>query len=321
MACAVVVAPCADDVNPDGFDGVIIGSAIYTRRWIKAATRDSSNVTPTDWTRRAPGCSTAAHAAREPGEEQVATLKAIARVIVPLGLPAPVTFGGRLDTEHATGPAEQMDGREGTALGRLSGPGANLVVGRLTLHTSSIRQLRKGSSDGGGAIHRRRADERVSSDQLRPVARSCCRSQSVGRIAWQAADGPQILPVTYAWHEGTIIFGPRPTACCLSWSGQPTSRWRSMSLIRTAARGMERGGAGPRPGSCRTRSARTHVDSWRRRSVGCRREERLYPGHSAPRNRSGGGGTVRLSLDMRKSGPTSTSVMMITAETGCAMGL
>ena len=36
------------------------------------------------------------------------------------------------------------------------------------------------------------------------------QSQSVGRIAWQAADGLQILPVTYAWHEGTIIFRTSP---------------------------------------------------------------------------------------------------------------
>jgi nitroimidazol reductase NimA-like FMN-containing flavoprotein (pyridoxamine 5'-phosphate oxidase superfamily) len=36
------------------------------------------------------------------------------------------------------------------------------------------------------------------------------QSQSVGRVAWQAADGPQILPVTYAWHEGTIIFRTSP---------------------------------------------------------------------------------------------------------------
>jgi nitroimidazol reductase NimA-like FMN-containing flavoprotein (pyridoxamine 5'-phosphate oxidase superfamily) len=36
------------------------------------------------------------------------------------------------------------------------------------------------------------------------------KSQSVGRIAWQAADGPQILPVTYAWHDGTIIFRTSP---------------------------------------------------------------------------------------------------------------
>jgi nitroimidazol reductase NimA-like FMN-containing flavoprotein (pyridoxamine 5'-phosphate oxidase superfamily) len=36
------------------------------------------------------------------------------------------------------------------------------------------------------------------------------QSQSVGRVAWQAADGPQILPVTYIWHDATIIFRTSP---------------------------------------------------------------------------------------------------------------
>ena len=35
----ITVAACADDISSKGFDGVIIGSAIYTRRWLKAATR------------------------------------------------------------------------------------------------------------------------------------------------------------------------------------------------------------------------------------------------------------------------------------------
>ena len=35
----VTVAPCAENVSPTEFDGVIIGSAIYTRRWVKAATK------------------------------------------------------------------------------------------------------------------------------------------------------------------------------------------------------------------------------------------------------------------------------------------
>ncbi len=36
----VIVAPCADNTaEPGGLDGVIIGSAIYTRRWVKAATQ------------------------------------------------------------------------------------------------------------------------------------------------------------------------------------------------------------------------------------------------------------------------------------------
>lgn len=53
-----------------------------------------------------------------------------------------------------------------------------------------------------------------SIDEFNPISPSRCQelleSQSIGRIAWQAADGPQILPVTYAYHEGTIIFRTSP---------------------------------------------------------------------------------------------------------------
>ena len=62
------------------------------------------------------------------------------------------------------------------------------------------------------------AEERSIEDEptgeFRAITPARCQellqSQSVGRIAWQAADGPQILPVTYAWHEGTIIFRTSP---------------------------------------------------------------------------------------------------------------
>jgi uncharacterized protein len=53
-----------------------------------------------------------------------------------------------------------------------------------------------------------------STSDFRAMSPARCQelieSQTVGRIAWQAADGPQILPVTYAWHEGTIIFRTSP---------------------------------------------------------------------------------------------------------------
>jgi len=53
-----------------------------------------------------------------------------------------------------------------------------------------------------------------STSDFRAMSPAHCQelleSQTVGRIAWQAADGPQILPVTYAWHEGTIIFRTSP---------------------------------------------------------------------------------------------------------------
>ena len=66
----VVVAPCADDVNPDGFDGVIIGSAIYTRRWVKAARRFLKHHAHRLDRQAEPGCFTAARAAKEPGRSR-----------------------------------------------------------------------------------------------------------------------------------------------------------------------------------------------------------------------------------------------------------
>ena len=53
-----------------------------------------------------------------------------------------------------------------------------------------------------------------STSDFRAMSPTRCQelleSQTVGRVAWQAADGPQILPVTYAWHDGTIIFRTSP---------------------------------------------------------------------------------------------------------------
>jgi nitroimidazol reductase NimA-like FMN-containing flavoprotein (pyridoxamine 5'-phosphate oxidase superfamily) len=44
-----------------------------------------------------------------------------------------------------------------------------------------------------------------STGEFKPVSPRRCQelleSQSIGRVAWQAADGPQILPVTYACHD------------------------------------------------------------------------------------------------------------------------
>lgn len=36
------------------------------------------------------------------------------------------------------------------------------------------------------------------------------RERSVGRVAWQAADGPLVLPVTYVWHDGAAVFRTSP---------------------------------------------------------------------------------------------------------------
>jgi menaquinone-dependent protoporphyrinogen oxidase len=49
--------------------------------------------------------------------EQVPAPKAVERVIIPLELSAPVTFGGRLDLDHAIGPVSRWMGAEGPLSG------------------------------------------------------------------------------------------------------------------------------------------------------------------------------------------------------------
>jgi menaquinone-dependent protoporphyrinogen oxidase len=112
----VTVAPCSDNVSPKEFDGVIIGSAIYTRRWLRPATkylkrhrhsldRDST------WLFHSGPCGEGAR------DEQVRPPMAVKRVMGPIGLSAPVTFGGRLDLAHATGPVSRWMAADGPLSG------------------------------------------------------------------------------------------------------------------------------------------------------------------------------------------------------------
>jgi uncharacterized protein len=61
---------------------------------------------------------------------------------------------------------------------------------------------------------RDRFTDQQSTEAFRPISPTRCqellKSQCIGRVAWQAADGLQILPVTYACHDGTIIFRTSP---------------------------------------------------------------------------------------------------------------
>jgi menaquinone-dependent protoporphyrinogen oxidase len=112
----VTVAPCADKVSPEDFDGVIIGSAIYTRRWLKAATKYLKRNAPRlerhrTWLFHSGPCGEGAR------DEQVPAPKAAERVIGRFALSAPVTFGGRLDVEHAVGPLSRWMGAEGPLSG------------------------------------------------------------------------------------------------------------------------------------------------------------------------------------------------------------
>ncbi len=112
----ITVAPCADNIASKGFDGVIIGSAIYTRRWLKTATRylklHADEFDPhRTWLFQSGPCGEGARS------EQVSPPRAVARIIGRRGLLAPVTFGGRLDAEHATGRLSPWMAAEGPLAG------------------------------------------------------------------------------------------------------------------------------------------------------------------------------------------------------------
>jgi nitroimidazol reductase NimA-like FMN-containing flavoprotein (pyridoxamine 5'-phosphate oxidase superfamily) len=53
------------------------------------------------------------------------------------------------------------------------------------------------TTSGNGSIDRQRCIELL-------------RGVQVGRIAWRAADGIHILPVTFIWYENTVVFRTSP---------------------------------------------------------------------------------------------------------------
>ena len=71
---------------------------------------------------------------------------------------------------------------------------------------------------------RRDSDDR-SERYFEALAREQCldllEANHLGRVAWQAADLPQILPVTYATHQGSVYFRTTPDGI-LSELAQPT---------------------------------------------------------------------------------------------------
>lgn len=53
-------------------------------------------------------------------------------------------------------------------------------------------------------------DERQSNALSGPRCRELLAGTEIGRVAWQAADGPQILPVLYTLHGETVLFKTSP---------------------------------------------------------------------------------------------------------------
>jgi menaquinone-dependent protoporphyrinogen oxidase len=112
----VDVLPCTSDPQPGDYDAVVLGSAIYVRRWDKpgrsylkqhaAALADR----PT-WLFQSGPCGPGAET------EQLDPPKHVAKQMSKHGLPRPRTFGGRLEAEHATGRVSQWMAGKGPLSG------------------------------------------------------------------------------------------------------------------------------------------------------------------------------------------------------------
>jgi menaquinone-dependent protoporphyrinogen oxidase len=112
----VDVLPCTSDPNPDGYDAVIIGSALYVRRWEGAASSYLKQYAPvlaerSTWLFQSGPCGEGA------ATEQLDPPRAVAKQMKKHGFPKPRTFGGRLDVEHAIGPVSRWMGQDGPLSG------------------------------------------------------------------------------------------------------------------------------------------------------------------------------------------------------------
>ena len=70
---------------------------------------------------------------------------------------------------------------------------------------------------------RRDDDDYDAPQSFSAISPTHCRellsTQSVGRVAWQGSDGLQILPVTYVYYDGSIVFRTAPNSPLSELSG------------------------------------------------------------------------------------------------------
>ena len=100
---AVDVLPCDSQPTVANYDAVVIGSAIYLQRWEKAAKKllrqqCDDLAARRVWLFQSGPCGEGARTEQSPVQGKVRRLAA------QIGCEPPVTFGGRLTVETATGP-------------------------------------------------------------------------------------------------------------------------------------------------------------------------------------------------------------------------
>ena len=122
--------------------------------------------------------------------------------------------------------------------------------------------------------------------QFHEISRARCEellaSRTVGRVAWNSPDGPQLLPVTYAMVKDQVVFRTSPYGV-LSQLVRPCQVvFEVDELDHSAATWMERPGPRHRPRRRRLAGTGRPVGRGRPRSLGRRYTEPVH--HDCPPN-------------------------------------
>jgi uncharacterized protein len=154
----------------------------------------------------------------------------VRRVADHIGATGPVTFAGRLDRSKATGLISRWvatgslagDYRDWVAISAWAQSIAAELQVRIASQPSdeeseSTSKPRSRRDDMSGARRDMAYGEWEAgppATRLTPLSRSECEellaANTIGRIAWQASTGLQLLPISYVWHDGRIVFRTSP---------------------------------------------------------------------------------------------------------------
>jgi menaquinone-dependent protoporphyrinogen oxidase len=99
----VQVSSCADAPPVGEFSAVVIGSAIYTRRWLREATTYLKRQA-TDLVGRPTFLFQSGPCGEKQSDSVVGVPRVVRRIATEIGAGDPVTFSGRLDRSKARGP-------------------------------------------------------------------------------------------------------------------------------------------------------------------------------------------------------------------------
>jgi menaquinone-dependent protoporphyrinogen oxidase len=99
----VLVRSCADAPAVGEFSAVVVGSALYTRRWLKEATAYLKRQAP-DLVGRPTYLFQSGPCGDKQSDSVVVVPRVVRRIVAQIGASDPVTFGGRLDPSKARGP-------------------------------------------------------------------------------------------------------------------------------------------------------------------------------------------------------------------------